>query len=283
MTNDVLVLAGGGVAGIAWETGVLLGIQDAEPATAARIIGAPTELIGTSAGAAVAAQIASGASLQSLFDGHLEDETTEVFVEVDLASFGEMMAGALADATSPEDARRRLGAIALAADTPSTEVRRAVIEGRLTHRNWSDRALSLTAVDIETGESRVFDRASGVDLVDAVMASCAVPGIWPVVEIGGHRYMDGGAGSLANAHLAAGHDRVLILVPSPEVGPMGPSIPSSELDALAPGRVHVIYADDASMAAFGTNPLDPAVRRPAALAGREIGRRVASDVAAFWK
>jgi NTE family protein len=106
--------------------------------------------------------------------------------------------------------------------------------------------------------------------------------VWPVVEIDGHKYMDGGMRSGSNADLAAGADPVLIITPSTEQTPMGPAVPPSELTALAPGRVHVIYADPASIASFGLNPLDPAARKPAALAGREVGRRVADEVAAFW-
>jgi NTE family protein len=282
MTNGALVLSGGGVAGIAWETAVLLGIQDAQPATAASILSAPTALVGTSAGAAVAAQIAAGTPLERLFAAQVADETGELFVELDLAAFGAAMAGAMAGASSPDEVRRRLGAMALAADTPSTAARRAVIEARLVVQTWGDRSLRLTAVDAETGELRVFERNSGVSLVDAVMASCAVPGIWPVVEIDGHRYMDGGMRSGSNADLAAGADPVLIITPSTEQTPMGPAVPTSEFDALAPARVHVIYADPASIASFGTNPLDPASRKPAALAGRALGRSVAGEIAAFW-
>jgi NTE family protein len=282
MADGARVLAGGGVAGIAWETGVLLGIEDVEPHVAAKLIGAPRALLGTSAGAAVAAQLAGGTPLAELFAAQLADETAELYVDVDLVSFGATVADAVAQAASPEDARRRLGAIALAAQTPTTEARRAVIEARLPVRSWGDRSLRVTAVDAETGELRIFDRASGVDLVDAVMASCAVPGVWPVVEIEGHRYMDGGMRTVSNADLAAGADPVLIITPSTERTPTGPSISGAELDALAPARVHVIYADAASIASFGANPLDPAARKPAALAGREVGRRVAADVAAFW-
>ena len=60
------------------------------------------------------------------------------------------------------------------------------------------------------------------------------------------------------------------------------SIDPAELEALAPSRVHVIYADDAAIEAFGTNPLDPGARKPSALAGRELGRRLAPQVAEFW-
>jgi NTE family protein len=282
MTNGALVLAGGGVAGIAWETGVLLGIQDAQPAVAARILDSSTALVGTSAGAAVAAQLSEGTTLQKLFDAQVADETGELFVQIDLAEFGATMAGAMAGASSPEEVRRRLGVIALAAETPTTAARRGVIEARLAGNSWGDRSLKLVAVDAESGDHRVFDRESGVSLVDAVMASCAVPGIWPVVEIDGHKYMDGGMRSVTNADLAVGADPVLIITPSTEQTPMGPAVPPSELEALAPARVHVVYADAASIFAFGANPLDPAARKPAALAGREVGRSVAADVAAFW-
>ncbi len=45
-----------------------------------------------------------------------------------------------------------------------------------------------------------------------------------------------------------------------------------EIELLRPASVLAVYADEASMAAFGTNPLSPATRPPAARAGRDIGR-----------
>jgi NTE family protein len=282
MTDGALVLAGGGLAGIAWETGVLLGIQELQPDAAKRILEAPTALIGTSAGSAVAAQLAGGTPLQQLFDAQLAEETAELSVDIDLVEFGAMIADATAGVSSPSEAFRHIGAIALAAHTAAPADRRAAIAARLPVQTWGERRLIITAVDAETGDLRTFDRDSGVDLVDAVGASCAVPGIWPVVEIQGHKYMDGGTRSIANADLAAGSDPVLIIVPALAEAATGATLPQAELDSLAPARVHVVYADDASTAAFGLNPLDPAVRRPAALAGLEVGRRVAAQVAEFW-
>jgi NTE family protein len=282
MTNGALVLAGGGVGAVAWETGVLLGIQDLAPQAVAKLLDPATLLLGTSAGGTVAAQIAGGASLQQMFDAQLSEESGELLVDVDPAVFGSMMAGAFTGAASPEEARRKLGEMAAAADTPSTAARRAVIESRLAVQTWPDRRLLITAVDADTGGLTVFDRDSGVGLVDAIMASCAVPGIWPVVEIDGHRYIDGGMRSGANADLAAGADPILIITPSLEQTPMGPGVPPSDLAALAPAGVFVVYADAASVQSFGTNPTDPAIRKPAALAGRAVGRSVATDVAALW-
>ena len=71
--------------------------------------------------------------------------------------------------------------------------------------------------------------------------------------------------------------------PSLEQSPFGQAVPDAELEALASTRVLTVYADADSIAAMGTNPLDPASRRPSAIAGRERGRQVAADVAAFWR
>jgi NTE family protein len=283
MTNGALVLAGGGLAGIAWETGVLLGIQDVEPEAVARIIGPPTTLIGTSAGSTVSAHIGTGAPLEELFERQLDEKTSEVYVEADFDAFMANMAAAISEATSPDDARSRIGTIAKNTATVDREVRRSVIEARLPGAAWSDRDLRITAVDADTGVPIVFDRTSGVSLIDAVEASSAVPGIWPVVPLAGHRYIDGGVRTMANADLAVGFDPVLVLIPQAERTAAGYSIDPAELDSLAPSRVHVIYADAAAVAAFGTNPLDPGVRKPAALAGRDLGRSVAAQVAAFWR
>jgi NTE family protein len=283
MTNGALVLAGGGLAGIAWETGVLLGIQDVEPEAAARIIGAPTTLIGTSAGSNVAAQISTGTPLEQLFERQLDEKTSEIFVEADFEAFMANMAAAQSEATSPDDARSRIGTIAKNTKTFAREVRRAVIEARLSGMVWSDRDLRITSVDADTGIPVVFDRESGVSLVDAVEASSAVPGIWPVVPLAGHRYIDGGVRTMANADLAIGFDPVLVLIPQTERTPSGYAIDPAELESLAPSRVHVIYADAAAVAAFGTNPLDPGVRGPSALVGRDLGRSIASYIAGFWR
>lgn len=245
-------------------------------------MGAPTTLIGTSAGSNVAAQISAGTPLAELFERHLDERHHEVYVEVDFETFMASMAAAQSEATSADDARRRIGTIAKNTPTVEPEVRRAVIEGRLDGIVWSDRDLRITAVDADTGVPVVFDRTSGVSLVDAVEASSAVPGVWPVVRLPLGNYIDGGVRTMANADLAVGFDPVLVLMPQPEQATAGPSIDPAELAALAPARVHVVYADDAAIAAMGTNPLDPGVRKPAALAGRELGRHIAADVAAFW-
>jgi len=127
----------------------------------------------------------------------------------------------------------------------------------------------------------VFDRDSGAHPVDAVAASCAVPGAWPPVTIGGRRYMDGGIGSTINLAVADDCDAAVVLVPA---GVSAPSSfgarPAAEIAAFG-GAALSVFADDESLAAFGSNPLDPRCRTAAALAGRAQGRREAAAVAAF--
>ncbi|MEU2168043.1 patatin-like phospholipase family protein [Micromonospora chersina] len=281
MTN-ALVLAGGGVAGIAWELGVLRGLADADPTLADRVLAADL-IVGTSAGSAVAAQITSGVALDDLYAAQLRPETAEVEVDVNMEELFAEYAAVLTGATGPQDARRRLGGIALAAQTVDPAVRLAAIDARLPVKQWPDRRLLLPAVDAESGDEAIFTRESGVTLRDAVAASCAVPGIWPPVAIGDRRYVDGGVRSMTNADLAAGADRVLIIQPSLADTPQPWGDLDAEIAALAPAAVHVISADQASVDAFGTNALSPATRAASARAGRAVGAAHAAAVAAVWK
>jgi NTE family protein len=116
----------------------------------------------------------------------------------------------------PRQLRRAIGAMALATSTVVEEARRAVIQTRLSHHDWPPWDLRIVAVDASTGDPVVFDRAAGVGLVDAVTASCAVPGVWPPATVNGIRYVDGGIRTMTNADLAAGHRRVLVLAPLDE-------------------------------------------------------------------
>ena len=282
MSERALVLAGGGVAGIAWEIGVLLGIRDGAPGLQPPIVDADL-IIGTSAGSTVAAQISTGDDLTDLFLRQLSETSSEIEVEFDIDSLMAMVASATSEATSPEDKGRRIGAGALVARTVSEDVRRRAIEGRLPHQQWPDRPVLIPAVDAETGELTVFTRESGVDLVDAVAASCAVPGIWPPVTINGRRYIDGGTRSSANADLAVGAERVLVIIPAlAGAEPMASEL-EQHIAALRPADVFVVAADDAALQAFGANPLSPSTRRPAALAGRNRGKEVAGQVQKFWQ
>jgi NTE family protein len=275
------VLAGGGLAGIAWEIGILRGIEDESAQTATALLTSDV-VIGTSAGSAVAAQLGSGRSLDELYERQITGASREIAPGVDIEGITELFLSALSDrhATTAQKLQR-IGQVAQATATVPEAVRRDVIAQRLPSHDWPERDLRITAIDIGTGELVSFDRGSGVDLVDAVAASCAVPGAWPPVTIGERRYMDGGVVSTMNLELASDCGTVVVLVPSGKgaPSPFGPD-PAVEVDAF-PGRSLGVFADDDALSAFGPNPLDPACREPSARAGRAQGRRVAAGVAEF--
>ncbi len=280
-SKRALVLAGGGLAGIAWETGILRGIEDASAETARTLLESDV-LLGTSAGSAVAAQLSCGLNLDDLYKRQIKGVSKEINPNVDIEDITELFLNALSDTDATTAQKlQRVGAVARSTATVSESVRRDVIAQRLPSHDWPDRDLRITAIDIGTGELVAFDQKSGVELVDAVAASCAVPGAWPPVTIGERRYMDGGVGSTMNLKLVADCDAVVVLVPSGKgaPSPFGRD-PAVEVDAFA-GRSLGVFADDESLNSFGPNPLDPACREPSARAGRVQGRRVAAEIAGF--
>lgn len=273
--SRALVLAGGGVAGIAWELGMVAGLIEA----GVDLLGADV-IIGSSAGAAAGAQIATGC-LDEAVAMQRRDETSEIMVELDGVAWRRQRDAMVADAADADEARRRLGQFGLQSQTVPEPVRRAVIAARLPVHEWPARDLRITAIDAQTGELVVFTKDSGVPLVDAVAASCAVPGVWPAVTIGDRRYVDGGSLSGTNVHLAAGYERVVLLMPGIPLDAQVERL-AGEVAQLAGARYVQVTADEASIAAIGLNALDPSTRRPAEAAGRQQASAEAARVQAVW-
>ncbi|BBY59511.1 patatin-like phospholipase family protein [Mycolicibacterium sarraceniae] len=279
-TKRALILAGGGLAGIGWETGILQGIADEAPDTARALLDSDV-LVGTSAGSTVAAQISSPLSLTELFERQIGDTSAELDSGADVDTITALFLSALSQPGDLRERLQRIGTIALNAPTVPEPARRSVIEARLPSHTWPAQALRITAIDTVTGDLAVFDSSSGVDLVDAVAASCAVPGTWPPVTIGGRRYMDGGVSTPVHTAVASDCATAVVLVPASETAPSPFSAGTAAEIAAFGARTFAIFADDEALAAFGPNLLDPRCRRPSALAGREQGRRVAAAVTEF--
>ncbi|MDI9884965.1 patatin-like phospholipase family protein [Streptomyces sp. HNM0645] len=263
--GTALVLGGGGLAGIGWEIGVLHGLAEAGADVRAADL-----VVGTSAGSVVGVQLSSGLlTLPELYERQLADPEGEVPAGMGPTVLARYVWGVLRSRDA-EAYGARMGRLALSTRTEPEEARRAVFAERLLTHEWpSAHRLVVTAVDAVTGEFHAFDRESGVGLLDAVGASCAVPGVWPPVTIDGRRFIDGGVRSSTNADLAAGYATVVIVAPI-SVG--GGPVPSARAQAArlaaAGARVVLITPDRAARRAFGRNVLDPARRAPAARAGR---------------
>jgi NTE family protein len=275
------VLGGGGVTGIAWEVGLLAGLREG----GADVSGADL-VIGTSAGSAVGAVVASGEDLEELYD----EQTSPPPGGGSGAVFGTREAvtlfGLMLLPGSGRTKRRRIGQAARKAKPGSAEEQVEVFAARLrlpdgSLPGWPERDLRITAVDADTGSFTVFERESGVDLVRAVAASCAVPLVWPPVEINGRRYVDGGMRSAANADLATGCDVVLAIAPLWRSFGKHHSLPE-QLRRTGARRTAWIAPDQASLRAIGNNLLDPAMRMGAARAGRRQGLRLAAEVGEGW-
>ncbi|ALE04212.1 patatin (plasmid) [Arthrobacter sp. ERGS1:01] len=284
-----LVLGGGGSTGNAWLIGVIAGLFEAGlDVTAAELT------IGTSAGSTAAAQIA-GTSPTELYASILDATPQQRAGQLGpgpgrpVVNHLERINKIIAASQDVADMRRRLGAAALkmeaASDGSWSSNWHATVAARIPGQTWPERDVLITAVDANTGEPAVFDRHGGVDLVDAIAASCSsgMP-----YRIGDNRYLDGGYRSNAeNADLAAGYERVLVLSPfggrSLHPAAWGTHL-ATQLEELRKGgsRVETIYPDNASENLFGPRGMDLSLRPPAARAGYEQGMARAGQLAEFW-
>ena len=279
-----LVLGGGGIVGVAWEAAILAGLLEG----GADLRDADL-IVGTSAGSIIGSQIAAGRDARELMREGRDQSAPASSAKPDVAGITAVFStwGSQDEMTS--EACARVGALALAAHTMPEEELLARFAAR--GDAWPEKPLLVTAVDCESGELRVFDAAANVPLRLAISASCSVPGMFPPVTIGGHRYMDGGVRSGTSADLAQrmAPDAVLI------IAPMGSSAESAfgrmiarrlaaEAAALesAGARVMIVQFDDAAKQSGAANLMDPAGAAPAADAGEAHGRRLAADVRALW-
>ncbi|MBP2702599.1 patatin-like phospholipase family protein [Microbispora sp. RL4-1S] len=272
--TTALVLGGGGVAGIAWEAGILTGLR--------RLgvdLGTADRVVGTSAGSVVGTLVSTGADLEEAVAHQIAVDTgppPAVDVEATMRAFAVMSDPSL----DRLEARRRVGQMALAAAVDHAADRLAAIGERLPIKLWPERDLLITAVDAATGEFVVWDRRADVPLVLAVASSCAVPMVFPPVEINGRRYVDGGVRSVTNADLAAGARAIVVLEPLGALTPR--EVLDAELGEAGAATSYVIHPDEASLAAFGTNVLDPALWGPAFRAGLDQAPALAEPIAAVW-
>jgi NTE family protein len=276
--GKALVLGGGGVTGVAWETGLLFGLAEK-----GILLTDAALFVGTSAGSVVAAQVTSGTPLSQLYEAQVTESSNEIAARMSTAAIIQFLLAAALPGDR-QRARARLGHAAMRAKTVPAAERLAIIAGRLPNHEWPQQAqLLITSVEAESGKDVVFTKESGVSLVEAVAASCAVPLVWPPISINGHHYIDGGVRSTANVDLAGGCARIVVIAPIAVSLRRGDS-PAGQIAAMGTGVQSIIISPDAAArAAIGSNVLDPAHRVVAAKAGRAQAALVAEQVRAVWQ
>ena len=271
-----IALSGGGERVVAWEVGVLAGLAggglDARDAEV---------VLGTSAGALVAARVAAGIDPR--------DDAGRVRATRNGAggagAFAALAAAWLEAGTTTAERRRAFGRLALERSPGGDEL--AHVAGRLPDDVWPV-SLRVAAVDAFSGERMVFDAGSGVPLARAVAASRAIPVLRAPVDIGGRPYIDGALGSASNADALAGVAASLIVIVTPvpsEVADPGPErmwleALRDEVAALelAGHGVLVVHASPEDRAAMGPDPMSAATAHLAVAAGCDCGRAVAAQI-----
>ena len=278
MDRRALVAGGGGVTGIAWATGLIAGLAGFGIDLAAAGV-----IIGTSAGSVAGADIACGQEPGALYQARLAPPGPGPAARIGWDFIGRLLWDVH---TSP--ARSGPGRGSAGGRWPCPPCPRPT-GGRSSRPGCRPapgpaRALKVTAVDARTGQFAVFDAAGDASLVDAVGASCAVPGIWPPVTIGARRFMDGGMRTVANADLAHGYQRVVIVAPvAAGIGFMASPARQAAPLAAAGARVALVRPDRAAVRAIGRNVLDVSRRTEAARAGRTQAATEAPAVQAVWQ
>lgn len=275
--DTALVLGGGGLTAYAWQVGVLAGL-----ARAGVDLSGAHLLAGTSAGSMLAVELAAGTAPADLYAAQLSREGPVLDVDFTFAMTAKYLWAALGS-RDPEAVLKRLCRLALTVrNVPEGQVLDA-IGSQLPVTAWPERRLRLFAVETLTGKPAGFSARSGVDLVTAVAASCALPPLFPPITIGGERWLDGGVRSTTNADLVRGPRKVVVLAPIPKGPGASPSAADQVASLAADGtQVALLAPDREARRALGPKPLD-ATRMPgAARAGMRQAATSAEHVQAIW-
>jgi NTE family protein len=277
MTNEPfsgptgLVLPAGGERVVAWQVGVLAGLADSglEPRRAKRVVG-------TSAGALVAARLAAGQDPRADADRLATAAPPPPLVSP--ATTSRAVARLLdlwAAGGSTTQRCRRVGAAALAADRGDGDAHVIRTAQLLPDTRWPQ-TLRVVTLDARNGTRVVLGPADRVPLARGVAASRAVPLLIDPVAAGHRRCIDGALGSATHADVAIGAC-VVILDPNGGGDPQA-HIWAAALDsevAMLRGRgvrVEIVRADAAARAAMGPDVMSAAGAREAVAAGRAAGR-----------
>lgn len=302
LAPDALVLAAGGIVGEAWMTGVLAGIEDAHGIDFRRT----EQFVGTSAGAIVAAVLAAGDPLRRPTPSAAGPEAAQATVASGSSLLGGLRAlgEAAWSASAPLTTTLWSGGAAIGAATRAFAFARFSQEGesldrlrdapQLAHARFDGR-LRVVAVDRDTGRRVVFGApgAPAVPVGAAVAASCAVPGIFRPVTIGGRTYVDGGAWSLTNLDVATVRRDTQVLclnvlgalpvggTPAPllalRVGARVSEAVEAQIVRRRGGTLRTIVPDAASTAAIAGRLMDRERPGDALAAGYRQGRVIAAD------
>jgi len=272
--------------GVAWETGLVAGLAEGGLDLREADI-----IVGTSAGSMVGTRLAAGQDLREPPVGRAVIPVPFAEGGPDLERLGRVFALWSAADAMDEALCAEIGALAASARTADPAAWIDATGGSVGVEDWPVTPLRVTAVDVDSGRFEVHSARSGVGLAEAIAASCAVPGMFPPVPIGGRRFMDGGVRSGTNADVVIDVEPDVALVIAPicsrtaVFGPLAERCMDDEIAQLraAGTRVCRVVPEDAEIEAFGPNLMDPARTEAARAAGHARGVELAAGEAAIWR
>ena len=238
-----LVLGGGGLVGMGYHAGVLKALQEAGTES-----GASDVIVGTSAGAIVAAYLAAGKTVDDLYheaqgNGPPEMSGPEAF-EADIKALftplwsnrvermrrigGAIFAYTAATGYWARVSGSKVPGRRLRARFPAGLYSSSATEDRLRRElpaQWPRHDLYCAAVELYSGRRVALSSANTPprSFVTAVLASSAIPGVFPPVRMHGRYYVDGGIAGAVSLDVAVkqGCERITLVAPlgwRPEAG-----------------------------------------------------------------
>ncbi len=210
-----IVLGAGGPLGWAYHLGVVQGVRDAtgrEPANADRVVG-------TSAGAAIAATLLAGTptdQVLELISSFPSDADREELRSNGTRLWQDPMRALRPVAPSLIRCVRHVGILtALAGLLPAGPFPTGMIRRFAATQEWPTR-LWVPSVRLDDGRTVVFGRdLIPATLGDALEATSAIPGVFQPKTIDGARYVDGGVASSTHAHTLVAEQLDVILISAP--------------------------------------------------------------------
>ncbi|NWK83955.1 patatin-like phospholipase family protein [Staphylococcus sp. GSSP0090] len=281
--KQALILGSGSHYGIAFHLSVLRGLQEE-----GINLNNSDYIVGTSAGSQVSTTISSDLDWEIIWNEQIIKEVNEVtpISDEDMKQFFEVFESIPNEAQSIKKWIDEMGKISQ--NTPKIiliEDRKKMIRERFgsISLKWNDK-LNIVATELETSERIVFNKDSGVELIDALMASSALQGVWQPIPINEFHYYDGGSYSMENPDVISDAKKMIVFTTNLPI-----PVPY-ELDYLVEKlkkegkRVFVVKPDNTVidiLKDYGFNTMNSDLRESVAHAALKQGRSIAGKVKAF--
>lgn len=276
--EKALVLGGGGITGMAWEAGILAGLNENDVQ-----FNHADVVLGTSAGSFIGSLLVNGYDMKSYYQylAQHKDKNDQAKLSKDL--YRRWVSAVIDGGEDEVKVAKLFGEIAKDVKPVITSSeRQKAVKVRLKDSQWQSQ-LKIAALDIETGQLKLFSQQDGISLMEAVTASGAVPGLWPTVEFKGHLYMDGGFVNSANAMAVKEAKHIVVIAPLTQKQGKLQSVREDVEDLEKTQQVTLITPNEKCKEVIGNNIYDATNLEEIGRKGYEQGLKIAKHIDKVWK